>query len=455
MNKTVAVLAVLAAVALAGVAVDAHPEHIEALHEGTHFEHFNTWLQKFKPAYVDDVEEVAKRFKVFSDNLDYIREVNAQKKSFYLGLTGLTDLTVEEYKQKYLNPSLKTQLRQSRKNLSAFSHANVTAGSSVDWRQKGAVTPVKNQQQCGSCWAFSSTGSMEGINFIETGKLISLSEQQLVDCDKVDMGCNGGIMDNAFKYVMSNGGIDTEDDYAYTAQTGTCNTEKQSHHVVTISGYEDVPVNSKDDLQKAITAQPVSIAIEADHASFQNYAGGVFSADCGNQLDHGVLAVGYDTTGDEPFWIVKNSWGSSWGMEGYIKLSMTAGGETGQCGILEHPVYPKKSGPNPPPAPPAPPSPPSPPSPPPSNKCSDSYSCPTGNTCCCQQEVFGKCLQWACCPLPQATCCKDHVHCCPHEYPVCHVDQGTCGKSNDFFDTIPISKKNAAVFTGSRKVQTE
>jgi len=446
MNKVV--LAVLAALCLGSVAVQAHPAHIEALHEGTHFEHFNTWLLKFKPSYMDDISEVAKRFKVFSDNLDHIRKVNAENRSYYLGLGPLTDLTQEEYRNQYLNPSLKTVLK-SRKSTGVFTHANVTADSSVDWRQKGAVTPVKNQAQCGSCWAFSSTGSMEGINFIKTGKLVSLSEQQLVDCDRVDNGCGGGIMDQAFKYVMNNGGIDTEDDYSYTARDGTCQTSKAAKHVVTIDSYQDVPVNSKDDLMKAITAQPVSIAIEADHADFQNYAGGVFSDDCGTSLDHGVLAVGYDSGASEPYWIVKNSWGSAWGMDGYIKLAMNVGGSQGQCGILEHPVYPEKNGPNPPP------SPPSPPSPPPSNKCSDSYSCPSGNTCCCQQEVFGKCMQWACCPLPQATCCKDHIHCCPHEYPVCHVDQGTCGKSNDIFATVPISKKEAAIFTGSRKVQTE
>ena len=310
MNKF-GIFAILAVAALG--TVQALPEDIEALNHGTHFEHFTAWLLEHKPHYRNNVEKVADRFKIFAKNLDKIREINAQNKSYYLGLTGLTDLTQEEYKQFYLNKELKSAKQTSTL---PFTHANVEAVDKIDWRDKGAVTPVKNQGMCGSCWAFSSTGSMEGINFIETGKLISLSEQQLVDCDKVDMGCNGGIMDNAFKYVMSNGGIDTEDDYAYTAQTGTCNTEKQSHHVVTISGYEDVPVNSKDDLQKAITAQPVSIAIEADHASFQNYAGGVFSADCGNQLDHGVLAVGYDTTGDEPYWIVKNSWGPNWGVEG-------------------------------------------------------------------------------------------------------------------------------------------
>ena len=332
MNKTVAVLAVLAAGALAGVAVDAHPEHIEALHEGTHFEHFNTWLQKFKPAYVDDVEEVANRFKIFAKNLDKIREINAQNKSYYLGLTGLTDLTQEEYKQFYLNKELKSAKQTSTL---PFTHANVEAVDKIDWRDKGAVTPVKNQGMCGSCWAFSSTGSMEGINFI------SLSEEQLVNCDKTDHGCGGGLMDNAFKYVINNGGIDTEADFPYAfALWRTCPADKEGNHAV-ITDYTDVPTKNKDALLQALSAQPVSIAIEADHFVFQNYRGGIITEDtCGDTLDHGVLAVGFDTTADTPYWIVKNSWGASWGESGYVRLAINVTDTSGQCGILEHPVYP-------------------------------------------------------------------------------------------------------------------
>ena len=337
MNKF-GIFAILAVAALG--TVQALPEDIEALNHGTHFEHFTAWLLEHKPHYRNNVEKVADRFKVFAKNLDKIREINAQNKSYYLGLTGLTDLTQEEYKQFYLNKELKSAKQTSTL---PFTHANVEAVDKIDWRDKGAVTPVKNQGMCGSCWAFSSTGSMEGINFINSGKLISLSEEQLVNCDKTDHGCGGGLMDNAFKYVINNGGIDTEADFPYHAFSlwRTCPADKEGNHAVTITDYTDVPTKNKDALLQALSAQPVSIAIEADHFVFQNYRGGIITEDtCGDTLDHGVLAVGFDTTADTPYWIVKNSWGASWGESGYVRLAINVTDTSGQCGLLEHPVYP-------------------------------------------------------------------------------------------------------------------
>ena len=337
MNKF-GIFAILAVAALG--TVQALPEDIEALNHGTHFEHFTAWLLEHKPHYRNNVEKVADRFKIFAKNLDKIREINAQNKSYYLGLTGLIDLTQEEYKQFYLNKELKSAKQTSTL---PFTHANVEAVDKIDWRDKGAVTPVKNQGMCGSCWAFSSTGSMEGINFINSGKLISLSEEQLVNCDKTDHGCNGGLMDNAFKYVINNGGIDTEADFPYHAFAlwRTCPADKEGNHAVTITDYTDVPTKNKDALLQALSAQPVSIAIEADHFVFQNYRGGIITEDtCGDTLDHGVLAVGFDTTADTPYWIVKNSWGASWGESGYVRLAINVTDTSGQCGILEHPVYP-------------------------------------------------------------------------------------------------------------------
>lgn len=217
----------------------------------------------------------------------------------------------------------------------------VNAGS-VDWREHNAVTPVKNQAQCGSCWAFSSTGSIEGAHAIATGNLVSLSEQQLVDCSVAqgNHGCEGGLMDYAFTYVMSNGGITTESNYPYTA-TGpnTCQSSKASNHAATVASFADVPQNQEAQLIAAVTRQPVSVAIEADQSAFQFYKSGVFKDACGTQLDHGVLAVGFGTTGGQDYWIVKNSWGTSWGQNGYILMAQHVGA-TGICGINMMSSYP-------------------------------------------------------------------------------------------------------------------
>merc|ERR1719421_246114 len=205
-------------------------------------------------------------------------------------------MSQEEFRDMHLGyrPSLRVEQK-----LTSPAPVNMTGvANSVDWVKKGAVTPVKNQQQCGSCWAFSTTGSVEGAYFVANGKLKSLSEEELVQCDhNGDQGCKGGLMDNAFQWIKEKGGICSEADYKYTSGsgvTGTC--KKQCSAVVTISGHEDVPAKDEDALKAAVAKQPVSVAIEADHSVFQLYKGGVLeSLGCGTQLDHGVLIVGYGT----------------------------------------------------------------------------------------------------------------------------------------------------------------
>ncbi|KAH7518022.1 cysteine proteinase mucunain [Ziziphus jujuba] len=391
---------------------------------------YESWLVKHAKAY-NALGEKEKRFEIFKDNLRFIDEHNKENRSYKVGLNRFADLTNEEYRSMYLGAKMdrKARLSGEKKSDRYAYRVGDQLPESVDWREKGAIVSVKDQGQCGSCWAFSTIGAVEGINQIVTGELISLSEQELVDCDvSYNQGCNGGLMDYAFQFIINNGGIDTEEDYPYKALDGTCDPNRKNAHVVTIDGYEDVPENDEKSLKKAVANQPVSVAIEAGGRDFQLYQSGVFTGHCGTQLDHGVVAVGYGTENGVDYWIVRNSWGSSWGENGYIRLQRNVPGtKTGKCGIAIEPSYPTKKGQNPPKPDPSPPSPPV----KPPTVCDDYYSCPEGSTCCCVYQYGDYCFGWGCCPLESATCCDDHYSCCPHDYPVCDLDAGTCRLSKD------------------------
>ena len=261
--------------------------------------------------------------------MKWAREMNAQDHPYTVGATPFADMTNTEFAtSKMCGCMLKPTMTKVSK------YINVRPFEEVDWREKGAVTPVKDQASCGSCWAFSATGSLEGGNFVANGKLISLSEQQLVDCDPKSNGCGGGLMTNAFEYVMKKG-LCTEEDYPYHAKDEDCKDDKCTA-AIQIKGYEEVAAYDGAALKAAVSKAPVSVAVEADSAVFQMYTGGVVdSTACGTSLNHGVLAVGYT----DEYWIVKNSWGPSWGDEGYIKIAYKATG-AGICGINQMNSYP-------------------------------------------------------------------------------------------------------------------
>jgi C1A family cysteine protease len=269
---------------------------------------------------------------LFVESEKIINEHNMGNASFLLGHNVLSDMTQEQKaKMRGRLPRREEKLR----NVVMLDETNVPA--TIDWRQKGAVNKIQDQGSCGSCWAFSSVASLEGAHWLATGKLEKFSEQQLVDCAYIsygNYGCNGGLEDNAFKYYETNDAM-LESTYPYTARKGACQYDASKATNVEVSKYLDVASENVSQLKAAVGQQVTSIAIEADQAVFQLYSTGIFdSAKCGTNLDHAVALVGY---GDN-YWILRNSWGTSWGEQGYMRVAMQDG--AGVCGLNMEPVYP-------------------------------------------------------------------------------------------------------------------
>lgn len=325
-------------------------------------ERFQRWKAAYNKSYATVAEE-RRRFRVYARNMAYIEATNAEAEAagltYELGETAYTDLTNQEFMAMYTAPAL-AQLPADESvittragpvdavggapgQLPVYVNLSTSAPASVDWRASGAVTPVKNQGRCGSCWAFSTVAVVEGIYQIRTGKLVSLSEQELVDCDTLDDGCDGGISYRALRWIASNGGITTEADYPYTGTTDACNRAKLSHNAVSIAGLRRVATRSEASLANAVAGQPVAVSIEAGGDNFQHYKKGVYNGPCGTNLNHGVTVVGYgqEAAGGDRYWIVKNSWGQGWGDDGYIRMKKdVAGKPEGLCGIAIRPSYP-------------------------------------------------------------------------------------------------------------------
>ncbi|XP_031095173.1 low-temperature-induced cysteine proteinase-like [Ipomoea triloba] len=429
---------------------------------------FQEWKKKNGKVYRSD-EESERRLENFKNNFKYVmmeKNILGNSEGTTVGLNRFADMSNEEFKNVYSSkikiPFNKRKAIDEMKGLQKKRGHCEAPPSSLDWRKRGAVTHVKDQGDCGSCWAFSATGAMEGVNALVTGDLISLSEQELISCDPSNYGCEGGYMDNAFEWVMHNGGIDSSSDYPYTGRDGKCNLKKVKDEIaVTIDGYEDV-AEQETALLCAVAKQPVSVGIQGSSLDFQLYTGGIYDGHCSdnpNDIDHAVVIVGYGSKGGKDYWIIKNSWGTAWGMEGYAFIRRNTNRRYGVCAINALASYPTKepsaapspkpspAAPPPPPPhrpPPPPPPPPRPPPPPTPTFCGAGLVCPPDNTCCCLFEFFGVCFIQGCCGYKNGVCCGGSAYCCPSDYPICHVYEGLCLKKRGDHVGVAAKKRGMA-----------
>ncbi|KAI9086137.1 hypothetical protein K1719_031858 [Acacia pycnantha] len=321
------------------------------------FELFKEWQKEHNKQY-ETKEEELKRFETFKSNLNFIVQKNSQRSSassYRLGLNEFGDLTFEEFSKTHLgeNPVDESMMEEAKRMATNNDKMELsrnalcpTAPAEWDWRSYGAVTGVKNQGSCGSCWAFSTIGAIEGVHALTTRNLVTLSEQQLVSCDTSNYGCQGGLVHTAYEYVVRNGGITTSTIYPYTATNGTCNPLLASLRAARIDGYQWVPQRSDDALLCYAARQPVSVLLQADR-EFQLYQAGILDesacslniATC-TTYNHAVLVVGYGSFAGQDYWIVKNSWGSDWGVGGYVFIKRNYGQAHGVCNINCFPTVP-------------------------------------------------------------------------------------------------------------------
>ncbi|CAF0847373.1 unnamed protein product [Adineta ricciae] len=306
-------------------------------------ESWSLFKRTFERRYSSNEEELHRR-QIWEKNVALIQQHNLEADlglhSYTLRMNRFGDMTNEEFRKQMNGFKMSAENEVNQDNYQTFTApADFVLPDSVDWRTKGYVTYVKDQGQCGSCWAFSTTGALEGQHFAKTSKLVPLSEQNLVDCSWLNFGCNGGNQDLAYDYIKMHHGIDTEQTYPYMAQREMCQFHKKDVGA-TITGYTRIQKHNETDLTAAIAAVgPIAVSIDASQGSFQFYSRGVYDEpNCSTKrLDHAVLAVGYGSLNSTDYYIVKNSWGTTWGMQGYILMSRN---KQNQCGIATSALYP-------------------------------------------------------------------------------------------------------------------
>uniref|UniRef100_A0A7N0UM27 Uncharacterized protein n=1 Tax=Kalanchoe fedtschenkoi TaxID=63787 RepID=A0A7N0UM27_KALFE len=306
------------------------------------------WMAKFGRVYTSEIEKQM-RLEIFAKNAKFVDEFNAaagNNKRFTVSINNhFADHTQEEIKQRYYGYNYNASLLQDPKFETSFKYENANnIPQSMDWREKGVLTPIKNQSphgsKCGSCWAFASISTIESVNKLKTGELVSLSEQELLDCTDNNGGCGGGYPEYAFEYVQQHG-VAAEQSYPYLAQTSTCNTKRvDSLGIVRISGFEQVPyAEGEEGLLKAVANQPAVASVKVGK-EFQFYDGGIFDGGCGATLNHVVVVVGYGVADDgTKYWILRNSWGEEWGESGYMRVQRDTG-NGGVCGVGTDVSYP-------------------------------------------------------------------------------------------------------------------
>uniref|UniRef100_A0A9I9D9N7 Ervatamin-B-like n=1 Tax=Cucumis melo TaxID=3656 RepID=A0A9I9D9N7_CUCME len=324
--------------------------------EGKDFESEKSLMQLYKRwsshhRISRNANEMHKRFKVFKDNARYVFRKNQMGRSLKLQLNQFADMFDDEFSSihssnitYYKNLHAKT-IKAAGSRVGGFMYERAKEiPSSIDWRKKGAVNAIKNQGGCGSCWAFAAVAAVESIHQIKTNELVSLSEQEVVDCDYRDGGCRGGHYNSAFEFIMENGGITIEDNYPYYEGDGYCRRRRGYNERVRIDGYENVPRNNEYALMKAVAHQPIAVAIASEILKFDNYLQGMFTEQdfCGFNIDHTVVVVGYGTDEDGDYWIIRNQYGTQWGMNGYMKMQRGARNPEGVCGMAMQPAYPVK-----------------------------------------------------------------------------------------------------------------